>query len=106
MRRRSAVPLAISSVGHSGQNVMRRTRKLKVSGADVEGQRFLGKLAENRMRIEKIERDVWECSDVDCADIVEEIEFLRANIEIGLVEIAGELEEIRSSEEILAEVMA
>jgi hypothetical protein len=106
MRRRSAVPLAISSMGHSGQNVMRRTRKLKVSGADVEDQRFLGKLAENRMRIEKIERDVWQCSDVDCADIVEEIEFLRANIEIGLVEIAGELEEIRSSEEILAEVMA
>ena len=58
------------------------------------------------MRIEKIERDVWQCSDVNCADIVEEIEFLRANIEIGLVEIAGELEEIRSSEEILAEVMA
>lgn len=106
MMRRLAVPLAINSMDHSGQNVMGRTRKLKVSGADVESQKFLGKLAENRMRIEKIERDVWQCSDVDCADIVEEIEFLRANIEIGLVEIAGELEEIRSSDEILAEVMA
>jgi len=106
MKRRSAVPLAISSMDQTGQNVMRRTRKLKVSGTDVESQGFLGKLAENRMRIEKIERDVWQCSDVDCADIVEEIELLRANIELGLVEIAGELEDIRSSEEILAEVMA
>ncbi len=106
MKRRLAVPLAVNSMGHSGKNVMRRMRKLKVSGTDVEGQMFLGKLAENRMRIEKIERDVWQCSDVDCADIVEEIEFLRANIELGLVEIAGGLEEIRSSEEILAEAMA
>jgi hypothetical protein len=106
MRRRSAVPLAVSSIGHSGQNVMRRTRTLKVSGVDVESQRLLGKLAENRTRIEKLERDVWQCSEVDCAEIVEEIEFLRANIELGLVEIAGGLEEIRSSEEILAEAMA
>jgi hypothetical protein len=106
MRRRLAVPLAINNMGHSGQNVMRRTRTLKASGVDVESQRLLGKLAENRARIERLERDVWQCSEVDCSDIVDEIEFLRANIELGLVEIAGGLEEIRSSEEILAEAMA
>ncbi|HIH01149.1 TPA: hypothetical protein HA259_03590 [Thermoplasmata archaeon] len=104
--RRLAVPLAINGLSHSGQNVMRKTRKLKASGIDVESQRLLSKLAENRSRIEQLESDFWEYADVDCADIVDEIEYLRANIELGLVEIAGGLDEIRSSEEILAEVMA
>jgi hypothetical protein len=101
MKRRLAVPLAISDLGDSGQNVMRKTRKLRVPGADPESQKILGKLAENRSRIESLEKDIWECDD-----IVEEIAFLRANIELGLVEIAGGLDEIRSSEEILAQGMA
>jgi len=106
MRRRLAVPLAIGDLGHSGKNVMKRTRKLRVSGEDTENQNMLSMLAENRKRIERLESDVWQCADVDCADIIEEIEFLRANIELGLVEIAGDLEEIQSSEEILAQAMA
>jgi hypothetical protein len=106
MRRKLAVPLAIGNLGHSGHNVMKKTRKLRVSGPDSESQRLLSKLAENRDRIENLERDVWQCADVDCEDIIEEIEFLRANIELGLVEIAGELEEIQSSEEILSQAMA
>jgi hypothetical protein len=87
MRRKLAVPLAIGNLGHSGHNVMKKTRKLRVSGPDSESQRLLSKLAENRDRIENLE-------------------FLRANIELGLVEIAGELEEIQSSEEILSQAMA
>jgi hypothetical protein len=106
MKRRLAVPLAISDLGDSGQNVMRKTRKLRVPGADPESQKILGKLAENRSRIESLEKDIWECENIDCSDIVEEIAFLRANIELGLVEIAGGLDEIRSSEEILAQGMA
>jgi hypothetical protein len=106
MKRRLAVPLAISDLSHPGQNVMRKTRKLKVSGVDLESRRLLSMLAENRSRIESLEKDFWQCADVDCTEIIEEIEFLRANIELGLVEIAGGLDEIRSSEEILAEGMA
>ena len=108
MRRRLAVPLAIKGVNRLGhhKNVIRSTMKLKVSAVDAESQRLLGKLAENRTRIDDLEREIWECSEVDCTDIVEEIDFLRANIELGLVEIAGGLEEIPSSDEIIAEAMA
>lgn len=83
-----------------------RKRILKLSGIDPETCRTLNRLAENRSRIEKLEGEVWQCSEVDCSEIVDEIGLLRANIQLGLVEIAGSLEEAPSSEEILAEAMA
>ena len=106
-RRRSAVPLAIESMNRLvPTGGVKKRRKLKASGVDPEACRMLSKLAENRMRIESLERGVWECADIDCSDIVEEIDLLRSNIELGLIEIAGGLDEVPTSEEILAEAMA
>ncbi|UCE44700.1 MAG: hypothetical protein JSU93_04625 [Methanobacteriota archaeon] len=105
MRRRSAVPLAIENMNRMVPTRVHRKRILKLSGCDPETCQTLSRLAENRARIERLESEVWQCSNIDCSEIVNEIELLRANIELGLVEIAGGLEEARSSEEVLAEGM-
>lgn len=106
-RRRSTVPIALDSMNRLvPTGAVKKRRKLKASGVDPDTSRVLSKLAENRMRIESLERGVWECSGVECSDIIEEIDFLRSNIELGLVEIAGGLEEVPTSDEILAEALA
>ncbi|UCE91354.1 MAG: hypothetical protein JSV90_08075 [Methanobacteriota archaeon] len=106
-RRRSAVPLAIESMNRLvPTGVVKKRRKLKASGVDPDTRRVLNKLAENRMRIETLERGVWECADIDCSEVIGEIDLLRSNIELGLVEIAGGLDEVPTSEEVLAEAMA
>jgi len=103
LMRRSAVPLAIENMNRMVPTRIHKKRKLKSSAADAETGYILSRLAENRSRIERLEGEVWQCSDVDCSEIVDELELLRANVELGLMEIAGGLEEIPSSEEILAE---
>ncbi len=106
-RRRSVVPIALDSMNRLvPTGAVKRRRKLKVSGSDPDSSRVLSRLAENRMRIESLERGVWECSDFECSDIVEEIDLLRSNIELGLVEIAGGLDEVPTSDEIIAEALA
>ena len=106
MRRKSAVPLAIEDMNVMVPTGIRRKRILKLSGIDHETYRTLSRLAENRDRIERLEGEIWQCSDIDCSEIVNEIDLLRANIELGLVELAGGLEEAPSSEDILAEAMS
>ncbi len=105
MKRRSAVPLAIEDMNRMVPTRITKKRKLKTSPVDAETGFILSKLAENRNRIERLEAEIWQCSDVDCSEIVGEIELLRANVELGLIDIAGGLEEISSSEEILAEAL-
>lgn len=106
MKRRSAVPLAIENMNRMVPTAVHRKRILKLSGVDPDTCQTLSRLAENRARIERLEGEVWQCSDIDCSEIIDEIGLLRANIELGLVEIAGGLEEAPSSEEILTEAMA
>ena len=106
VKRRSAVPLAIDSMDRLVPTKAYKKRVLKLAGVEPETYQTLSRLADNRARIERLEGEVWQCSDVDCAEIVNEIDLLRANIELGLVEIAGGLEESPSSEEILADALA
>ena len=106
MKRKLAVPLAVECSADGGMNVVHRVRRLKSAGIDAETHRLLEKLADNRARIENLERETWACSGYDCSEMVEELEYLRATIELGLMEIAGGLDEVPSSEEILAEGLA
>ena len=85
---------------------IRRKRILRLGGVDPETYQTLSRLAENRERIERLEGEIWQCSNVDCSEIVNEIDLLRSNIELGLVELAGGLEETPSSEDILVEAMS
>lgn len=102
--RKLAVPIALRNVGFADRNMMTRTRTLKSVQDDPEEHHILAKLAENRAMIERLHAEIGHArSEVDCTDIVNELEYLKADIELSLVEIATDIEEMPSSEEILAQ---
>lgn len=102
MQRKLAVPIVLGSAEFCRKQT--RPRKLSHRIEDPEEYAILTKLAENRMRIERLEKDIaTSCEGFDCSDIVNELDFLKANIQIGLLEVTNDLEEIPTSEEILQE---
>jgi predicted nucleic acid-binding Zn-ribbon protein len=61
-------------------------------------------LADNRVRIEKLMEDIENGSDMEeTDDLKNEIDYINTSIQLGLLEITGELEDIQSSEEIFEE---
>jgi len=104
MMRKLAVPIALRNVGFIDRNTMTRTRTLKPSQDDPAEYHVLAKLAENRTRIDRLHRDIDHAGhDVDCTDIVNELEYLKADIELSLVEVATDIDEMPSAEEILSQ---
>ena len=81
---------------------------MKTGQSYFEDNEILRKFVENRKRIEKLETDLSGqfSSDMSSADILNELEYIRANITLGLMDIAGGLDQTPSSEEILAEAFA
>lgn len=105
MMRKLAVPIALRNVGGLDTNTMTRTsRTLRADEDDPVEYHILSKLAENKARIERLWRDVEDAAcDVDCSDIVNELEFLKAEIELSLVEIEADIEDVPSPDEIMAQ---
>jgi hypothetical protein len=86
---------------------MTRCRTLRSTGCAPEEFTVLSKLADNRARIEKLEKDITlRPESIDCSDIVNELDYLKTSVGIGLTEIGVEIEDIPTSEEILAEAFA
>ncbi|MGD9963513.1 MAG: hypothetical protein AB7S97_06425 [Thermoplasmata archaeon] len=101
--RKLAVPIALRNVGGLDTNTMTRTTRALRADDPVEHY-ILSKLVENRARIDRLRMDVESAvGDVDCSDIVSELEYLKADIELSLVEIEADIEDAPSSEEILAQ---
>ena len=103
MMRKLAVPIVLRSVANHDTNMMTRVRILK-SSQDGEEYHILARLAENRARIDRLHKDVERAPrGVDCSDILNELEYLKADIELGLVDMAAEIEDMPSSEEIFSQ---
>lgn len=106
MNRRLIVPIAVKDLGAGNVGRMVRTRKLK-NGSEDEESELLMKLSENRMRLDRISRELQRHpEDVDTDEIQNELDYLKANIQLGLVELAGEIEELPTSEELVDEALA
>jgi hypothetical protein len=102
MMRKLAVPIALRNVGVFDRNTMTRTRTLRAPHEDSEEYHILATLAENRARIERLHRGMDHVQHhAECADIVNELEYLKADIELSLVDIEADIEEMPSSEDIL-----
>ncbi len=107
LNRRLAVPIAISALGGACENRILFRRRLKEDDQDPIGAHLLTRLADNREHLEALQRELegWGPS-LDTTDVESELDYLRATIQLGLLEVAGELEEIPTSEEILEEAFA
>lgn len=102
MKRKLAVPLAVSKV----KDRAIRTRILKDT-EDVDDIRVLATLAENRMRLERLAKDLEEEQEFyETEDMTSELDYIKTTIQLGLLEITGELEQVPASEEIFEEAAA
>jgi len=84
-----------------------KPRRVKEEGLDPIDVHILRQIADNRRRIEEIREGLesWNAS-VDSSDIQNELDFVRANVQLSMLGMAGELEGIPSSDEVLTEALA
>ena len=103
--RKLAVPLALGRLWQHEENKMARNRILK--DGDQEDLRMLMTLADNRVRLQSLREDIEDDPVFeDSEDMRNELDNINASIQLGILEITGELEEIQSSEEIFEEALA
>jgi hypothetical protein len=107
VKRRLAVPIALRNIEIHDVNKVTKVRSLKHSADDMDELSIVSKLAENRLRIEDLQRSIeLNPHEVDCNEIINELEFLRADIELGLKEVEAEIEDLPSSEDIVLQEVA
>lgn len=105
MNRRLAVPLAVDGVvSKDHDRFFRRILKDEENPEDLE---IMRKLAENRDLIDSILADIEnDPVAVDTHDISNELDYIKASVQLGLLEITGELEATPYSDELFEEAAA
>jgi hypothetical protein len=104
LNRRLAVPLAVKGLCRKDENRVVRFRTLKDSELDGDDLEFARKLAENRARIDGLLEDIDKDPEViDLPEIETELDYIQTSIQLGLIEIAGELEGVPYSDELFEE---
>jgi hypothetical protein len=107
LNRKLAVPLALGKLWEDHDNRMGHSRRLKEIDGDPEDLRMLMVLADNRMRLEKLSEELDNSPEMaDDEELRDELDYINASVQLGLLEITGELEEIQGSDEVFAEAMA
>jgi len=84
-----------------------KPRRVKEEGLDPVDVHIMRQIADNRRRIEEIREGLesWSAR-VDGSDIQNELDYVRAHVQLSMLGVAGELEDIPSSDEILGEALA
>ena len=107
LNRRLAVPLAVKGLLRKEENRVMRVRILKDSEQDSEDLKIAMKLAENRVRIENLMEEISNDPAIaNSPEIETDLDYIKASIQLGLLEITGELEEVPYSEELFEEAVA
>jgi hypothetical protein len=107
LNRKLAVPLAVKGLLRKEENRVIRIRILKDSEQDSDDLECARKLAENRERIDGLLDDIeMDPEAVDSPEIETELDYIQTTIQLGLLEITGELEEVPYSDEMFEEAVA
>jgi hypothetical protein len=102
LKRKLAVPLAVRKV----KSRAIKTRILKDS-QDVEDIRVLATLAENRLRLDRLEKDIaGDQGFYVTEDMSGELDYIKTSIQVDLLGMEDSLAGVPDSEEILEEVAA
>ena len=104
LNRKLAVPFAVKGLLRKDENRAVKIRILKDSEQDSDDLEFARKLAENRARIDGLLEDINKDPEVvDSQEIETELDYIQTSIQLGLLEITGELEEVPYSDELFEE---
>ena len=103
MNRRLAVPLAVRGLECAYNDRAIRVRTLR-GDEDAEDIEILRKLAENKRRIDCLLKDLEDDPEVgETPETCSELDYIKASVQLGLLEITGELEETPYSDELFEE---
>jgi hypothetical protein len=104
LNRKLAVPLAVKGLLRKEEYHVAKIRILKDSDQDHDDLELARKLAQNRFRIDGLLEDISKDPEiVDSPEIETELDYIQASIQLGLLEITGELEEVPYSDELFEE---
>jgi hypothetical protein len=106
LKRRLAVPLALTKhkSRRDGGNIKTRILKDEEDLGDLD---TLIKLSENRDRLDHLISDIESDPEfVDTDEARNELDYVNASIQLGLLEVTAELEEIPSSDDLFEEAAA
>jgi len=80
-------------------NLIRIIREADEYSDDAD---IMRKVAENRMRLDALTRQVEEdfAEDYDPDDFTSELDYIKASIQLGILQLTGELQETLTSDEI------
>jgi hypothetical protein len=100
--RRSAVPLVLEGIRRDRPGRPNFVRIIREAEDYSEDADIMRKVAENRMRLDALTRQVEEDfpEDFDPDDFTTELDYIKASIQLGILELTGELEETQTSDEI------
>jgi hypothetical protein len=106
LKRTLAVPLALMK--HKSRRDVKniKTRILK-DEEDLGDLDVLIKIAENRNRLDRLMSDIESDPEfVDTYEAKNELDYVNASIQLGLLEVTAELEEMPSSDDLFEEAVA
>jgi hypothetical protein len=106
LNRRLAVPLALMKhkSQRDGKNIKTRILKDEEDLGDLD---VLIKIAENRDRLDRLVSDIESDPEfVDTDEAKNELDYVNASIQLGLLEVTAELEEIPYSDDLFEEAVA
>ncbi len=106
MMRKLAVPIAVEKSRRTRSDPLFKTRMLRLADDESEDNELLAKIAENRIRIDALAKGVDEGWGLIDSDDLAELDYLKASIQLGLLEITGELEATPCSDELFEEALA
>ena len=102
MKRKLAAPLAVRKV----KSRAIKTRILKGS-EDAEDIKVLATLAENRLRLDRLEKDIAvDQGFYDTEDMSGELDYIKMSIQVDILGMEDSLGQVPDSEDIFEEVIA
>ncbi len=86
-------------------NLVRIIRETDDYSDDAETMR---KVAENRLRLDSMMRQLEEDfpEDYDPDDFTSELDYIKASVQLGILQLTGELQETQSADELFDEEVA
>jgi len=106
LKRKLAVPLALMK-HKSRKDAKNITTRILKDEEDLGFLDILIKLADNRDRLDRLMSDIENNPEfVDSDEAKNELDYVNASIQLGLLEVTAELEEIPYSDDLFEEAVA
>src|SRR5512136_434214 len=107
LNRKLAVPLALDNLWKDVAAKRTIRRILRESEEDPGDTEIMKRLAENKVRLRRLWDDIEENPVAgETRDVQNDLDYLKASIQIGLLQVNAELEDVPYSDEMFDEAIA